>query len=321
MRGSDPGAGHAKGTGLTGYAHPDYIRSLREFGTPLELPASGGWLLEREIPGTSHRDAMGPYPRFTCRDWSRLSDDLDGLQAKGGLVSVVLVTDPFAGIDEGALRTAFDRVTPFKRHHVVDYHRPDAGRASKHHRYYARRALSRMEVEVCADPSCHGEEWIRLYRNLTKRHDLRGLKAFSRMAFTEGLAVPGAVLFRAHRDGDTLGAHWWFTQADTAYSHLAASSDEGYAEGASYALYQAAIRYFEGKVDRLDLGSGSGLTEDESDGLGRFKRGWANAHTTAFLCGRVLDGEGYARLSRSRPRTAELLPLDYFPAYRAGELG
>ena len=44
---------------VTGYLHPGYARSLAEFGTPRELERSGGWLLERAIPGSSYFDAMG----------------------------------------------------------------------------------------------------------------------------------------------------------------------------------------------------------------------------------------------------------------------
>ncbi|HSS29061.1 MAG TPA: hypothetical protein VLL50_14020, partial [Usitatibacter sp.] len=64
---------------MLGYAHPGYAGSLAEFGTPRELPASGGWLLEREIPGGG-RDAMGCYPLLCCRDWRALREDLDSLE-------------------------------------------------------------------------------------------------------------------------------------------------------------------------------------------------------------------------------------------------
>jgi hypothetical protein len=60
----------------SGYMHPNYAHSLREFGEPRELPGSGGWILERIIPGTPYRDAMGCYPLFACNDWSKLANDL-----------------------------------------------------------------------------------------------------------------------------------------------------------------------------------------------------------------------------------------------------
>ena len=56
---------------MSGYMHLGYAESLVEFGTPRELPRSGGWVLERQIPGFSYRDAMGCYPLFACQDWSQ----------------------------------------------------------------------------------------------------------------------------------------------------------------------------------------------------------------------------------------------------------
>ena len=53
-----------------GYLHPMYAQSLIEYGTPLELPFSKGWILKRSIPGTNQFDGMGCYPIFACQDWS-----------------------------------------------------------------------------------------------------------------------------------------------------------------------------------------------------------------------------------------------------------
>src|SRR5229473_8652620 len=98
---------------VTGYAHPGYAASLSEFGTPRLLPRSGGWILERRIPGCQERDAMGCYPLFACQHWSQLHADLDEIGSE--LVSVTLVTDPFGGYQEGLLRQCFpDQVVPFK---------------------------------------------------------------------------------------------------------------------------------------------------------------------------------------------------------------
>ena len=64
---------------MSGYAHPAYAWSLQEFGCPRELPRCGGWVLERQVPGTSERDATGCYPLFACADWGRLREDLDAI--------------------------------------------------------------------------------------------------------------------------------------------------------------------------------------------------------------------------------------------------
>src|SRR5436190_23288915 len=98
-------------TEFTGYMHPRYAQSLAEFGSPRHLPRSGGWILEREIPGFPYRDAMGCYPLFACRDWSRLHEDLEELHSD--LVTLTLVADPFGDYDLSTLQHCFgDLVSP-----------------------------------------------------------------------------------------------------------------------------------------------------------------------------------------------------------------
>jgi lipid II:glycine glycyltransferase (peptidoglycan interpeptide bridge formation enzyme) len=80
-------------------------------------------------------------------------------------------------------------------------------------------------------------------------------------------------MFRAMSQGKTVGAHLWYMQGEVAYSHLAASTEQGYRVMASYALYSCALGYFAGKVRWLDLGGGAGVRSDDEDGLSRFKRG------------------------------------------------
>src|SRR5438105_60435 len=125
---------------MTGYMHANYARSLSEFGIPRALRHSGGWILERAVPGGVERDAMGAYPLFACADWSGLGTDLEDLRSE--LVSLALVTDPLAGCDPDQLRRCFaDVVLPFKEHFVADLARPVDALVSRHHRRYARSAL------------------------------------------------------------------------------------------------------------------------------------------------------------------------------------
>ena len=73
---------------MTGYLHPGYAQSLAEFGTPRELPRSGGWILERQIPGFSCHDAMGCYPLFARQDWSQLHADLESVGSEPAVLSL-----------------------------------------------------------------------------------------------------------------------------------------------------------------------------------------------------------------------------------------
>jgi hypothetical protein len=297
---------------MMGYNHPHYAESLREFGSPRELPQCRGWLLERPVPGTPDRDAMGCYPLFSCQDWSRLHLDLAAIPCHE-LVSVTLVAEPFGAYDEAYLRRCFpDVVRPFKEHFIVDLGRP---RVSRHHRYYARRALRQIAVTVCADPGRFLDEWVRLYTSLCERQNLGGIRAFSRQAFSRQLDIPGLVVLQATARGSTIGAQLWYVQGEVAHSHLTACSPLGYELRAAYALYGAAIEHFAGKVRWLALGAGAGARGDGNDGLSQFKRGWSSGTRTVYLCGRVFDRERYAEAVIARGISA----TDYFPAYRQGE--
>lgn len=296
---------------LTGYQHPAYARSLAEFGEPLELEGSGGWLLRRAVPNSTDFDAMGCYPLFSALDWARLSDDLASLSER--LVSVVLVTDPFGKFSVEQLRRCFDRVSAFKEHFVADFSEPLT--ISKHHAYYARKAAAACSIEVGPPPPGFCEEWMKLYETLVRRKGLTGIKAFSRKAFEEQLSVPGITAVRAVEKGVLVGAHLWYEQEDGAYSHLAAASDRGYKIGCSYSIYAATLEYFRSRVRYVDFGAGAGAAIQD-DGLSYFKKAWSNCRRPAYLCGKVLNAPRYDALSR----TLNANGSDYFPAYRAGEL-
>lgn len=297
---------------LAGYLHPGYAASLAEFGTPRLLPRSGGWVLERKIPDTSSRDAMGCYPLFACQDWKRLHEDLKEME--DDIVSLTLVTDPFGDYTVDVLRDCFpDRLNAFKEHFVIDL---KAGQTiSKHHRYYAQRAQATIQVELVTDFKLFLDDWLTVYEQLSSRHGLTGIKGFSRASFERQLNVPGMVILRAEHAGETVGAHLWYVQGSLAYSHLMALTARGYELMASYALYPAALDYFGARVEMMDLGGGAGLHADADDGLTRFKRGWANGTRTSFLCGKIFDRGEYQQLVRARAVTAD----NYFPAYRANE--
>jgi hypothetical protein len=293
------------------YAHPAYAQALFEFGKPVLLEQCGGWLLERPIPGSDARDAMGCYPLFSCRDWSGLAADLAGLA--GALVTASLVADPFGPCDTRELSQVFDVVRPMKEHYIVDLSRPIEAIASKHHRYSVRRAFASVSVSLSHDPSAQLDDWLRLYGTLSRRKGLRGIRAFSPESFRRQHGVPGTTLFTAVVHAKTVGAHWFYVDGGVAYSHLAAFDEEGYRVGASYALQWAAIEHLSGVAAWLDLGGAPGTSDSAEHGLASFKRGWSTHRARAHLCGRILDPDRYASLSKDCERD------DYFPSYRRGE--
>lgn len=302
--------------GATGYFHPAYCQSLSEFGTPRFLRKSGSWILERQIPNSNQLDAMGCYPLFVCQDWSQLYVDLEELQ--GEVVSLAIVSDPFGEYDSEYLRRCFpDRVLAFKDHMVIDLTQAPESFVAAHHRRNARKALERLSIELCKDPTLFAEEWTRLYSGLVARHNIRGLTAFSAKSLSAQLAVPGIVMFRATDHDETVGMTLWYVSRNRAYYHLGAYSDVGYDLHASFALFWRSIEHFQNQgLEWLTLGAGAGVSgSDDEDGLNRFKRGWSTGTRTAFFCGRIYDRHSYSEAMH----VAGLSPSDYFPAYRKGE--
>ncbi|UCD51578.1 MAG: GNAT family N-acetyltransferase [Phycisphaerales bacterium] len=298
---------------IAGYAHPDYAHALQEIGRPRRLARCKGWILEREIPGTSYRDAMGCYPVFVCQEWSALREDLDALGA--GLVSLAMVPDPFGDYELSDLENCFDMARPFKDHVVVDLDRPWGEVVSKHHRKIARRALRQLEVQRCASPQEYQDDWIRLHGCLVSRHAIRGIAAFSRDSLCRQLAVPGASLFVAVHGGKVVGGALAYQQGDVVSAHLTAFDETGYELSAAYALKWRQLEYYADKARWFNLAGVPGVDDKGGGGLRRFKQGWSPETRTAYFCGRVFDGPAYEALSRARKGATD----GYFPAYRAGE--
>jgi Acetyltransferase (GNAT) domain len=299
---------------LMGYANPKYALSLQGFGEPRALPHCGGWILERPIPGTSYKDGMGCYPLFSCRDWFKLNEDLKELESE--LVSLVLVTDPFAAADHAYLERCFQIVRPFKRHLIADLSQDFEHFVNKHHRYYARASLRDLQVEISDEPVRYVNEWIELYANLVKRHSISGIRAFSEDSFRAQMQTPGMILVVGRLGGEIIGAHMIAIQGDVAYSHLAAFSDAAHRHSASYGIYWMALKYLtEHKIRFFDLGAAAGIDGNAQDGLAKFKAGWSNDSRTVYLCGAVLERHKYNAICQEK----NIGSTDYFPAYRRGE--
>jgi hypothetical protein len=259
---------------------------------------------------------MGCYPLFACQDWQQLGADLEEIGSE--LVSLSLVTDPFGAYDKALLRGCFeDLVHPFKEHYTLDLCRAWTAHVSTHHRRYAQKALRVVRVERCHDPETILEDWLALYSQLIKKHNIKGIAAFSSLAFTKQLQIPGIVAFRGVYENRRVGILLWYIQGKVSYYHLGAYSETGYKVRASFALFWRAIEHFaaDPTIRWLDLGAGAGVTQDKADGLSRFKQGWSSGIRTAYFCGRILDPGNYSRLATASQKP----PTSYFPAYRQGE--
>lgn len=301
---------------LMGYLHPEYAASFSQFGKPIEMSNSRGWILMRGIDGSQYQDASGCYPFFACQDWSKLAEDLNLLS--GESICFSMVTDPFGSFSPTILREHFpDKFLPFKSHYIVDLHQPLEKLGTTNHRRNTRKALKRMSIEVVDQPSQFLEDWIRLYDVLIKRHNIRGIRAFSRDAFARQLTTPGAHVLRAVYNGMTVSAKIFYLQDEVVHSHLGATTDLGYELDASYALDWSSFGYFKDKASWMNLGGGAGLSNNPTDGLSIYKKSWATETRTTYFCGRIFDKIKYEEILRIK----RIEPTSYFPAYRQGEYG
>lgn len=296
-----------------GYRHPGYARSFAGIGRPRELAHAGGWIIERPVPGTAAHDAMGPYPLFSCADWSGLPDDIAGLR-RSGLSSLLLISEPrWQPPDDGWLRS-FDVARPFAPHYVARLDRPPGRIVSRHHAYEVRRAARRLAAEIVPRPLDYLDDWVGLYDKLIQRHAIRDLRRFSRAAFAELFALPGVLLLRAYSGERTVGALILILEDDIAYAHLTAFDEEGYRNGASYLLDWLAVEHLAGRAEKIYWGGG----QVGDPGLSAYKRGWSTHCENAWLLGTVLDRDAYAALCGQAGKDAG---GHYFPAYRQGEYG
>lgn len=292
--------------GLHPYSTPLYAKVLARLGAPLPVPEWSGFVVARPLPGgTQGRDGLGAYPLTPLPARADLGAGLQRL-ADQGLISLVLTPDPLVSPALPTLQAAFDLCRPFKTHFLVDFAR--GYEPSKHHRERIRRGSRRCRIEQVrlAD---HLADWQALYAGLVEKRAVTGAAAFSAADLAHLAQEPRLVTLAALVDDTPAAMTIWFEHDGVVYNHLTASNEVGYANSAAFALYDAALSHFSGRV--ANLGGAAGLTDDPADGLAAFKRGFANASVQAMLCGAVLHHPRYAELSVGAP------PSAYFPSYRA----
>ncbi|MDG6224253.1 MAG: GNAT family N-acetyltransferase [Candidatus Thermoplasmatota archaeon] len=300
---------------MKGYYDPKYAESFEEHGIVRYLDHCRGYAIERSIPGSEHYDVMGCYPIFCCKKWEDLKFDIQNFDEEK-YVSLFLVTDVFGNYSEESLKDTFNEIVkPFKTHYLIDTSLSMERIVSKHHRERARKALQMVEVERIDDPNEIFEEWIELYSHLLKRHDIQGIKAFSRRSHSKQFEVEGIHVFRAKIRGETVGVNIWYVNGNFGYTHMSAYNDMGYRMSASYALRWYAIEHFKVQgLTCLDIGGGAGLKDDDH-GLIKFKEGWATEKRPVYFCGHVFNRKEYDRLCIKMTDKNS----SYFPLYRKGE--
>jgi len=300
---------------MNGYFHKAYAQSLSDYGEKIFLNHSKGWILRRKISNFEYYDGMGIYPLFVCENWDKLPKDLKEIENE--LVCFSIVTDPFGNFDKNVLKQEFSEVfIPFKEHFIIDLSQPIEKNISKHHWRNIKKAQKHILVERCESIHLISNEWIKLYKHLTKVHHIRGIPAFSERALTEQLEVPGAIVFRGIHNEETAGMLIWYIQNNIAYYHLGASSEMGYGLKVSFALFWESINYFSSiGLEWINLGGGAGIGGNGTTGLVRFKQGWSSGKRLTYFGGKIFNRNKYQEVKR-RNKTVN---KNYFPVYRSCE--
>ena len=293
-----------------GYLHPLYAQSFTNIGEPLFLPRCKGWLIKRQIPGTFLYDAMGPYPLFFCEDWQSLIDDLKALADQ--LISVSFVIGPFSEIPIKTFMEYFDQFYVYKEHYIYDTNLSLTETISKYRIRDARRALRNLTVEHKVSPDINLVEWTNLYNHLIKRHNITGIRSFSKDCFAKQLAIPNTHYFRALLKDEIVGGNIFFIQRNVAYGHLLALTPLGYKLGASHAIKWIAIQDLSNIVRWINFGGGTSRKSEQTTGLDQFKQSWTNTKKETHFCGKIFHNEIYHHLARING----LEDRNWFPSYR-----
>lgn len=290
-----------------GYLSNAYAGSLREFGRAVPFGTTGGYVLERTISGSHRKDMFGPYPVFTCSDWTSLPSAIRSLS--GDPVTLTLVIDPFCPLPHSEMSEIFDVFRRFKDHWVIDLSAPFT--PSRHHIRKLKQAGS-VRVEI-GPTTPLVPAFLELYRHLVQRKGISDLRNFSRSSLISQLAVPGAQLVTAWDGTCLLGADLYYSEGRIIRAHLSAYSHEGYVRSVSYPMMLEAVAHFRSTADVIDLGGTPAIESSKTGGgVGHFKMGWTRLSRSSFLCGKVFDHEYYAALSAKHN-------CSWFPAYRFGE--
>ncbi|GEM_PF-3772909 len=290
------------------YATDEYAHALSHWGEALSVPEWSTNVIVREIkPG--FKDASGTYPIAILDKNADIPGGLERLR-QHQLISVVLVLDDFHRPTLEKLDKHFTIIKPFKTHYIYEK-KQGAIVYNHHHRYELRQALKSVRVDLMnLEKSI--DEWTSLYTNLITKKKLTGLHSFPKTHHSALIKLNGVTPIGAWHNNKLVSCHIWVSDNQYAHSHLAASSDQGYACRAAYAINDAAITYFS-NLDIINFGGGITEINHSMDGLAKFKQGFSNNTKSSFICGAILDQRRYNELLL---QNETMIQTDFFPSYR-----
>lgn len=288
------------------FAQAGYLETLPHLGRATAVTGLPFPVAVRDIPGTAHADAIGPWPYVPAPEPAALAAGLAELR-RLGLVTLTLMIAPDAGpADADAYAALGVGLRPLKAHFVIDPDHPPAAVGPRTRRNLTV-AARHWVLQEGGDPAELAGIAGRLHADLTARRRLSDIARVPAVHFERLARLPGIACISARKDG-TVGAMVFAARdprrADLLHllvdrTHIATCP--GYAVLAHVARdwSRAGPAYLGGTPDGPD-----------GPGVARFKARWANRTAPLTLATAVLRPDVYGALAGDGAHGG------YFPAYR-----
>lgn len=266
------------------FAHPkcseQYAMAFHAAGTEVfPVPEWGTHVLVKTAPTLQRvQHATGVSAHSSLDPDCDVKGGLERLR-RAGVASVSLVTDPMCSPSQSLMEAAFGSCRPFNENYLIDR---ELGRMRLHKRH--RKMIGGAKKLCSVDRGALRpllERWWTLQqssREIRTPVDSIPAKYFQMLAGLEGVEV-----IAAHYENEIVTMTIWLRFKDVLYYIDGASNQTGLAISAPYANFAYVIDQY---VDcrYVFLGGAADFRGPRSDGLARFKRGFANASVRDYLC-------------------------------------
>jgi transposase-like protein len=246
------------------------VFQVPEWRTHVLLKTAPSLQLVQHATGVSGHSSLDP----DCD----LKGGLERLR-RAGVGSVSLITDPMWSPGQNLLEAAFGSCRPFNENYLIDRGLGRV-RVQKRHRNMINDAKRLCHIDrLHLAPML--ERWWNLYQsNQQMRAPVHSTppKYFEMLAGLEGVDV-----IAAHYENEIVTMNIWLRFNDILYYIDGASNQKGLAISAPYATFAYVIEHY-ANCRYIFLGGSADFRGPRSDGLARFKRGFANVSVRDYLC-------------------------------------
>lgn len=275
------------------FAHPkcseSYAKAFEASGVEvIHVPEWRTHVLLKTAPGLpSVRHAAGVSGHSSLDPDCDLRGGLERLR-RAGIGSVSLITDPMWSPSRDLLEAAFGSCRPFNDNYLIDR---GLGPSRFHKRHRNMISSSKKLCTVARTPLAQVlARWWNLDQG--NRQTRAAVHSTPRQYFEMLADLEGVETIAAHHDNEIVTMSIWLQFNDILYYIDGASNQKGLAISAPYATVDYVVEHFS-SARYIFLGGSADFRGPRSDGLARFKRGFANVSVRDYLC-----------TSHLRPRTS-----------------